>query len=371
MLCHFIDWVQKIPFGKKTDGLKIQNKSESYKIEVEEVISYDNDGYLKSIVSSKPAGPTASCTGETSTCDCYKCQRQRRRAGSPLPRRSNTVRKTPTLKSYEKHIPRPTYSQQDSIYRLDTPLVPKSPALPESRQKSRPTGSSKDNYEISWEDDRTGDDLLRPLVTFQSIFEATDQSEGLSELLEQRTKELQARRAKQKVSPVELPPRHPDCLTRSYRHGPPHSPLTLYHTMKMASSKERGDAYDCAFQHCVQSDSGLRRWLEKTKKPVPVKESKKTAIQPISRKTRRSILSSIRRSHRQEAAIFWPHSHVPVETPAEALETQPTDLLLAARALLPNQHETITIKFNHKPPYEHIDVPAKPKRPLDVSDSLS
>ncbi|KAG1190025.1 hypothetical protein G6F35_013994 [Rhizopus arrhizus] len=107
------------------------------------------------------------------------------------------------------------------------------------------TTDIKDNYEISWKDDGTGDDLLSSLVTFQSIFETTDKDEGLSDLLEQKAKELKNQKLKsdEPIAQEVLPPRLSDCLTPSYRHGPKHNPLTLYHTMKMKTGQERTQAY--------------------------------------------------------------------------------------------------------------------------------
>lgn len=219
------------------------------------------DSYLQSILSTKT--PTTAtndnqCTGDTTTCTCYKCQRHRRRAGHriekdittpPLkgldkPKRSNTVRKTPVLTDYEKRISTSAYSQQDSIYRFEKENN-KTTKENLNRPASIMTTDIEDNYEISWKDDGTGDDLLTSLVTFQSIFETTDKDEGLSDLLEQKAKELKNQKLKsdEPIAQEVLPPRLSDCLTPSYRHGPKHNPLTLYHTMKMKTGQERTQAY--------------------------------------------------------------------------------------------------------------------------------
>ncbi|CAO3679876.1 unnamed protein product [Rhizopus stolonifer] len=404
--------MQKIPFGRKVDGL--QNDSTKFEIEDVPSFSTNKDDYLQAILSSKPAENTITmsnqgnnCTGDASLCSCYKCKRQRRRAGnrmdttrsnttlegasevrniaprrsntlpSSLPRRSNTVRKTPTLKSYERHMPKPTYSQQESIYRFDK-VSDKEGEGRKGRLRASTTNPAVDDYKISWEDDRTGDNLLTSLVTFQSIFETTDKNEGLSELLEQKAKELKEMKVKKPEEPqVQLPPRRPDCLTLSYRQGPQHNPLTLYHTMKMTTTKERGDAYNLAFQHCVQSDGGLRHWINKEKRPPPTKGNS-TLIQPINQKSRRSIFSSIRRNYRasrqpEEQPIYWSSNEQTdqSEKSTESLENQPTDILLAAQALLPNQQDSITIKFNNKAPYEHIDVPGRPRNQSDKDSATS
>ncbi|KAG1037130.1 hypothetical protein G6F43_012924 [Rhizopus delemar] len=395
------DWMQKIQFGKTADvDLQIQKESESIKIEIDEIPNNDTgqDEYLKAILSSKPNTSSVAdnkCLGGTS-CTCYKCQRQRRREGGrsnttpitpplkgiapkrsntlPTPKRSNTVRKTPTLKSYEKHMPKPIYSQQDSIYRFNNNHLNNNSKIKKEERHSTVIDRSSDNYEISWKDDGTGDDLLTSLVTFQTIFETADQNEGLSDLLEQKTKELKEQKLKKPEIPKQedgLPPRRPDCLTLSYRQGSQHYPLTLYHTMKMITSKERANAYKVAFEHCIQSDSGLRHWIKRTKIPPPTRESI-TIVQAVNQKPRRSIFSSIRRNYRfsrqseEQQQLFWTtNGHMEENNikskSKERLKEEPTDILLAAQALLPNQQE-ITIRYNNnKTSYEYIDIPGKPR----------
>ncbi|GAA5800107.1 hypothetical protein HPULCUR_005529 [Helicostylum pulchrum] len=249
--------------------------------------------------SAAPKTSSNTCTG-SETCACYKCQRQRRRAGinrnapvnsqpinsqlvsspsvisqpntpnraatespisstcsnnsstmvSPQPKslkRSSTLRKTPTLRSYERHMPKPAYAQKDSIYRIEV-----EESKEDKKAKANNTKSlQKDSYTMAWNEDETGDDLLSSLVTFQTIFEEkVDGNEGLSDLLEQRTKELKYQKLREqqdslrsKSTEPDLPPRQPDCLTLSYRNGPRHNPLTLYHTMKMHGEQERMCAY--------------------------------------------------------------------------------------------------------------------------------
>lgn len=297
---------------------------------VSTTIHSKTDSYLQSILSSaSPATNTshATCTG-SETCVCYKCQRQRRRAGltrdintnktpiinnkqnrantedkspisstpavlkdsspplkmvsSPPPvkltptpspintiitpplakytptspqtnpnvKRGNTLRKTPTLRSYEKHMPKPTYSQKDSIYRIEQEEEEER-RQQENKKSKTITVAQQDNYKMAWKEDETGDDLLSSLVTFQTIFEEKGNGdEGLSDLLEQRAQELKRQKLKEqqdalkpKKNQESLPPRQPDCLTLSYRNGPKHNPLTLYHTMKMNGEQERMSAY--------------------------------------------------------------------------------------------------------------------------------
>lgn len=145
-------------------------------------------------------------------------------------------------------MPKPAYSQEDSIYRFD-----------DSRGENRHTEAKKDlndileekdNYKVSWREEGTGDDLLTSLVTFQTIFEEKgNENEGLSDLLEQKAKELKYQKIRERqdaLSPKkqdDLPPRRSDCLTLSYRQGPKHHALTLFHTMKLKNEKERKQAY--------------------------------------------------------------------------------------------------------------------------------
>ncbi|EIE79892.1 hypothetical protein RO3G_04597 [Rhizopus delemar RA 99-880] len=362
-------------------------ENESIKIEVDEIPNSSNtsqDSYLQSILSTKT--PTTAtndnqCTGDTTTCTCYKCQRHRRRAGHrmekdittpPLkgldkPKRSNTVRKTPVLTDYEKRISKSAYSQQDSIYRFEKENN-KTTKENSSRPASIMTTDIKDNYEISWKDEGTGDDLLTSLVTFQSIFETTDKDEGLSDLLEQKAKELKNQNLKsdEPIAQEVLPPRLSDCLTPSYRQGPKHNPLTLYHTMKMKTGQERTQAYGIAFQHCVQSDSGLNDWLKRPKTPPPVKENFGKIQTAQHKPTKRSILSSFRKGsklmhHYQEEQLFYTSIEDQKKKSTDTLE--PTDILSAAKALLP-QDSTITIQINRSSVYDQIDVPDKPRNSI-------
>lgn len=169
------------------------------------------------------------------------------------PKRSSTLRKTPTLKSYEKHMPKPTYSQEESIYRIEDETKDGGRKHAEETKKDlNDILEQKDNYTVSWREEGTGDDLLTSLVTFQTIFEEKgNENEGLSDLLEQRARELKYQKMREqqealhpnKKQDESLPPRHPDCLTLSYRDGPKHHALTLFHTMKMKNEKERRQAY--------------------------------------------------------------------------------------------------------------------------------
>lgn len=155
-------------------------------------------------------------------------------------KKSTPSRKTPNLKSYDKHLPKATYAQQESIYRFDQQATTQN--TKEIKQDLTGLLKQKDSYKVSWKEG----DVLPSLVTLK-IFEEKghNDNEGLSDLLEQRAKELKQIQAKPIVTEIKeiLPPRQPDCITLSYRNGPKHTPLTLFHTMKMKSEQERLAAY--------------------------------------------------------------------------------------------------------------------------------
>ncbi|KAI9486432.1 MAG: hypothetical protein EXX96DRAFT_474831, partial [Benjaminiella poitrasii] len=394
-------------------NLQIVVENESTKLEIDEipidlVSTLNKDSYLQSILSSSAAQTTTSensnnnCAGNEA-CTCYKCTRQRRRAFTTTissskavtSKRSNTLRKTPTLKAYERHLPKPTYSQDDSIYHIKP--VEEEPL--KRRDKARSTinkeqKSTSDNYQISWKDDSTGDDILTSLVTFQTIFEEKgDDNKGLSDLLEQRTEELKheklhREKSTSKQKSEQLPPRMQDCLTLSYRQGPRHNPLTLYHTMKMKDEKERAAAYNLAFQHCINANSGMKKWI-KRKRVAPTKEASKL-IQPIRTSTiKRSLLhplsskksskgstenlplyGSIDNSKKStEAAVPMKNSSNMPFIPENNDAQSTRDDLSAAQVYLSatnNEHHFLantTIAENYsKMLYVHIDTPGRPRQ---------
>lgn len=112
---------------------------------------------------------------------------------------------------------------------------------------------ANDNYEISWKDETTGDNILDSLKTFQTIFaeQPEDCPAGLSDLIETRAKELKEKRAEEAANRKEKADGNPlddlvkqaGCFTLSSRHGPPHNALTLFHTMKLGDSVARRAAY--------------------------------------------------------------------------------------------------------------------------------
>lgn len=340
-------------------------------------------------------------------------------AQSPQPqkaKRSNTLRKTPTLKSYERHMPKPTYSQKDSIYRIDDDDNYRKRQEEGTDKNMRPNNGEdlqkQDDYRMAWKEDGTGDDLLSSLVTFQTIFEEKgNENEGLSDLLEQRAQELKYQKLREQAEALNpkkseedvVPPRRSDCLTLSYRNGAKHNPLTLYHTMKMTGEQQRMSAYsrffsypihvesvnpyifiDVAFNHCINANSGLRSWMKRAR-VAPTRENSKL-VQPARRATtKRSLLhplSSRKNKTAGDELLIWSSSSehlshtkrsidmisspIPIQhspTPGGVVNhSQLTDVLSAAQALLPNQnlfHQQQGFKQN-KVPYDHIDTPSKP-----------
>lgn len=160
--------------------------------------------------------------------------------------KSNSLsrRKSPTVKSYDMHLPKKSYDEHDSIYRVSS----RERMRNETRQQ--PTTEeyiNRDTYQISWKDDATGDDLLNSLVTFQTIFDKKPDPNptGLSDLLEQGAQELRRQHepiVEQKEEEANVRPEGAP-LTLSFRDGPAHGALTLYHTMKMNNAAERMAAY--------------------------------------------------------------------------------------------------------------------------------
>ncbi|KAI7906942.1 uncharacterized protein BX663DRAFT_482629 [Cokeromyces recurvatus] len=432
--------------------------------------SNKRDSYLQSIMlSSEPATictSPISCTG-IETCTCYKCQRQKRRivnhstaikslpnpnstfviseAYTPLKRitkdqkpierretasesisyiqqskptvpspksttkRSNTLRKRPTLKSYEKHLPKPAYSQDDCIYRMQqNEEEPKGKKVNDKNE--RKVDQSVDNYQIAWKDDQMGHDILTSFVTFQAIFEEEgNDNKGLSDLLERRTKELkyQKQQLHDDKSFLEkeidsLPPRLHDCLTMSYRQGPKHNPLTLYHTMKMRNEKERLAAYNLAFEHCINANSGMKKWVKRTRvaptrqdskliRPIRASTIKRTLLNPLSskRNKREELSNNVLlpdttenyKKTKKSAKISMNTYHLPFISEYQDDPSHPPmrDVLSAAYAFLPttsnDDHPSLKniSDYSNKIQYEHIDIPGRPRHILtsEVNDNAS
>ncbi|CAO3587375.1 unnamed protein product [Absidia cylindrospora] len=404
-----------------------------------------NDNTATTTTSATTTATTGSCQN-TSDCTCYKCQRQRRRAGtrgrmiptetpsatsttpptrsqsrspqqsrvqtppSPVIESSTTsatqpaansteqphtpkpsvsrngsfvLRKKPSSHSYERHLPRPTYSQLDSIYRSQ-----------QEQQLDKDSGNdhsvqqdlnkyNKDSYEISWQDE-TGDDILSSLRTFQTIFEEKPHgSEGLSDLLEVRAQELKMQKIyekeqqelmdQQQVEP-NRPPKRSDCLTLSYRDGPQHKHLTLYHTMKMTGPNERMNAYGRAFQHCVRADSGLASWIEKqsSQPPPSANVSNYQSSLTLKKSTKRSILHLPGRKQKTTAEDLWLRTNKLTDSSSTQQGTTlkdngvtPIDVLSTANALMPTPssvtlNPSIGKSNSNKKPYDYVDTPSRP-----------
>ncbi|KAG2217975.1 hypothetical protein INT45_006229, partial [Circinella minor] len=325
-------------------------------------------------------------------------------------KKNNSIcrRKTPSVKSYDIHLPRPTYSAQDSIYHAlpqqqQQSTLLKSESHSSSDQSSIMTHTTsttttyQDNYEISWKDETTGDDLLNSLKTFQHIFEKqpTESVTGLSDLLEVGAHEIKKQRQEQvmyqkvnqqqQLEQLEMEPSQGQIYTLKHRHGPTHRALTLYHTMKMKDSKERLAAYGTAFNHCMRANSGLSGFIKRQlnkRGEVPKVLQDYTPRQSKRSTTKKSILRPIIPGKKKTTTDDMWHKISSSENPASALPPNnpwnkhqeedsngitPTDVLSAAHALLPNQspialHDSLsrTNMNTTTKPYDHVDTPSKP-----------
>ncbi|CAO3609217.1 unnamed protein product [Cunninghamella blakesleeana] len=307
------------------------------------------------------------------------------------------LRKKPSIISYERHLPRPTYSEYDSIYRIQQANQYNNNNHNNNNDNNNNPSLKQyqdDSYQISWKDD-TGDDILSSLKTFQTIFdEKPYDNNGLSDLIEIRAKEMQLQSLHEKEEEAILqqqlisssnqkPPRRNDCVTLSYRNGPQHRHLTLYHTMKMKGPSERMGAYNKALQHCVNADSGLNAWLEKHSNqtsPSIINQNIRPNIL-FKKSTKRSILQLPGRKQKNIAEDLWlrttkltdesspmvNHSNHNLTTSSTANENNvtPMDIISTANALMP---ASSTSAFNqplnrstiNQKPYDHVDTPSKP-----------
>ncbi|CAO3626346.1 unnamed protein product [Cunninghamella echinulata] len=511
------EWVKKLYFENRVDlNLQIPASDESTKIQIGDIPTDPippriqlpsnnqpknetsttpniptNDSYLSSILSSSntinndtdnKSTSAGNCKG-SSDCTCYKCQRQRRRAGSrsyhnnnknvtdqqpssanlekttttmssstsasslspssitstqpplqlqrspssnnslsstilsttstttPTSERSTTptptmsrngsfiLRKKPSVISYERHLPRPTYSEYDSIYRLHQSNNKDGQhhySLKHGEQDDyQNQHPNDDSYQISWKDE-TGDDILTSLKTFQTIFdEKPYDNDGLSDLLETRAKELKLQQLHQKEMEEAMlleqlhqsnqkPPRRHDCVTLSYRDGPQHRHLTLYHTMKMRGPSERMIAYNKALQHCIQADSGLMSWLDKHSNPAsPSTINQNTRPNFLFKKSsKRSILQLPGRKQKNMAEDLWLRTTKLTDTSSTTTvipqrsnnnnstmdnnnNVAPIDIISTANALMPaTSPDAFNQPFNktnsNNKPYDHVDTPSRP-----------
>ncbi|KAI9312694.1 hypothetical protein BX666DRAFT_1985692 [Dichotomocladium elegans] len=317
-------------------------------------------------------------------------------------KKSNSIcqRKRPTVKAYDKHLPPPTYSSSDSIYGIGVSNSSQTDMVECNKNDYQSNTQYNDDYQISWKDDATGDDLLNSLKTFQDIFSVQpEENQGLSDLIETKAQELKLQKIKQKQEQLakkddQATPRKraTDCYTLSTRQGPPHRALTLYHTMKMKSTAQRMEAYDVAFTHCIKSNSGLAGWIQKeTKRGPPAvlssytprqrKPAKRSLLQPFmpGRKnkggedlfTKVAPEGGLRRSFSTSSASltsspvsFSPQLPTTTTITAIVETTTPTDVLSAAHALLPNQSPkglvSRTNNTNGAQSYDHVDTPSRP-----------
>ncbi|KAI8379604.1 uncharacterized protein BYT42DRAFT_569373 [Radiomyces spectabilis] len=397
------------------------------------ITSSTTDPYLSSLLSSSPKSAIDQKTAAPScdnspNCRCFKCQRQRRwadihkktipvaPANAPLTRSSSVqllqsnrnvhptasstshssspthpssplttlrksssicLRKTPSLQSYNRHLPRPVYSEADSIYPVDLKTMPSPTEVkkPPSTTSNEEKKQGDDAYQISWKDD-SGNDLLSSLRTFQYIFDekTDDNPEGLSDLLEERAKELRIKSSKKhEQEEPKLPPPREDCLTLSYRSGPPHQHLTLYHTMKMKKSPERTAAYVKAFNHCVKANSGMSGWIQRQRAQEPPKmmSAGYVPLYPKKHTQKRSLFHPMAKKNKLAEDLWFRTTSSSIADSAQRTAQQepptsiPMDVLSAAHALLPNNSvpvHQIMNRTDKAQSYSHIDTPRPPQQ---------
>lgn len=200
--------------------------------------------------------------------------------------RSMLQRKRPTIHSYNKHLPRPPYAPNDSIYRAH--MKPAAVTSQQPAQPPAPSSGPSSNDHTRWFDDTSNVDLVLSFMVFDTIVadQPDDSIFGLTDLIEERTKQLhdslfdtaaaedEGKEEEQEnrhddnggtqgstaaittsssssvsqPSPLPTPPickknHPPSCHTLSSRQGPTHHPLTLFHTMKLVNAKERLETF--------------------------------------------------------------------------------------------------------------------------------
>lgn len=261
------------------------------------------------VVSRTTSLVSTVCSG-TSSCTCYQCSRRYHHQKSSTKdcswhseidaglkqynkeenittttstkhQRSMLQRKRPTIHSYNKHLPRPPYAPNDSIYRAHMKPAAVTSQQPPPLPASCSSPSSNDS--TRWFDDTSNVDLVLSFMVFDTIVadQPDDSIFGLTDLIEERTKQLHDSLfdAAEDEGKEELENRHDDnggtqgstaaittsssssasqpspppickknhpplsCHTLSSREGPTHHPLTLFHTMKLINAKERLETF--------------------------------------------------------------------------------------------------------------------------------
>lgn len=261
------------------------------------------------VVSRTTSLVSTVCSG-TSSCTCYQCSRRYHHQKSSTKdcswhseidaglkqynkeenittttstkhQRSMLQRKRPTIHSYNKHLPRPPYAPNDSIYRAHMKPAAVTSQQPPPLPASCSSPSSNDSTQ--WFDDTSNVDLVLSFMVFDTIVadQPDDSIFGLTDLIEERTKQLHdslfdtaedegkeelenrhddnggtqgstaaittssSSSASQPSPPPICKKNHPplSCHILSSREGPTHHPLTLFHTMKLINAKERLETF--------------------------------------------------------------------------------------------------------------------------------
>lgn len=147
-----------------------------------------------------------------------------------------------------------------------------------------------------------------------------------------------------------------------------------------------------AFQHCIHADSGLKSWVKKQRTP-PTREGSKL-IQAVRKPTvKRSLLHPLTsRKHNKMANdefMLWSASSdnlgmmsnrniskrsvENISSPIPQSAEDMIDVVSAAQSFLPNQQQIhiVSNNNNNKVPYEHIDIPNKPRQGMPSPSSIT
>ncbi|KAI7885677.1 hypothetical protein K492DRAFT_203872 [Lichtheimia hyalospora FSU 10163] len=349
-------------------------------------------------------------------------------------KRSMLQRKRPTIHSYNKHLPRPPYAPNDSIYRAHMKPATEATQRQPTTYTEHCSGKNSPSNDTRWFDDSSNVDLVLSFMVFDTIVadQPDDSIFGLTDLIEERTKQLHdslldtaedkgeeenrhddnggtqglatATAASSSASQSSPPPttttttiickkQQHQCHTLSSRQGPTHHPLTLFHTMKLVNSKERLETFAIAYDHCVRANSGLTDWIKKRSGPPEILCSytprhvawrrphhKRFGFLPSKLSTRDDGTEEMM----AKISSYMPTMHNPYnrhlhDTAITATDrSAPTDLLSAAYALLPNTssdiRHTSMNRIQHgmsKRSYDHIDTPGRPLSRKDHSRSAT
>ncbi|RUS16950.1 hypothetical protein BC937DRAFT_90611 [Endogone sp. FLAS-F59071] len=253
----------------------------------------------------KPSANPTHCDSPVN-CMCYKCQKQRRRdvlrSGASL----SAVDEAPSQQEhYERRRPPRSASENLSDHSSSHPPANRSHSTPTHQSyyqrvrdadRERDLTLLEDGDEVRLFEDEHDESLTEPIRRLRNLMEKHQEEEDadasfvLSSADDIRAGPTlrrndsaaiatAANRAAQRLSltsqltpPDKLPEKNGKklkVLTASYRTGGLHNHLTLYHTMKMKTKRERMNAYERAFKDCIHAQTGLWEWTKKQKEKGP------------------------------------------------------------------------------------------------------